>query len=412
MQKKTISSKGDEMIYVEQVQLNAPSKRSAVKLSWPKVFLSISFAATVTGALFATKTLAALDKNIAAAKEEARAANIKIIKITTPSCSDCFHIDDALTTLKKQNVSVGEERAVTTESADGKALIKQFGIRRLPTYILTGEVTKKTIESFIKNNGEVRHNTFVFTKVAPIFLDSATKKEMGKITATILTDPSCTQCVNPKLTIEAYKKAGVKITDENEVVWNSAEGQSIINQYKITKVPTFLFSKDIDLYEDVKDNWSRIGTVEDNKTYVARNLFLPYRDIDKGQIIGLVDLIYLTDSTCTDCYDAQKTHQPILTQSFGIRLSSERTVDVNSAEGQGIVNQYKITKVPTVLLSASADQYINLKNVWKSVGTVETDGRYIFREMSRIGSVTYKDLASNQVIRPASAPALTGKAAQ
>lgn len=400
MRKKATAPVGDELIDVEQKQEISSIQPKVVNLPWPKIFLGVTLVATVAGALFATKTLSGIDKNIAAAKEAARPANIKLTKVTTPDCIDCFNLNDAISILKKQNVSVGEEKAVLSNSAEGQSLIKQFGIKRLPTYIATGEVTKKTIEGFIKANGEVKNNTFIFTKVTPVFVDTATKKEMGKVVATILTDPTCTQCIDPKLTVEAYKKAGVKITDEKEVIWNSAEGQALISQYKVTKLPTFLLSKDIDFYDEVKTNWTRIGTVENDKTYVARNLFLPYRDVDKGQILGLVDLIYLTDSTCSDCYDAQKVQRPILTQGFGVGLSSERTVDVNSAEGQSLVSQYKITKVPTILLSSDADQYINLKNVWKSVGTVESDGRYVFREMARIGSITYKDLASDQVIRP------------
>ena len=399
--KATVLVNGD--VHDESVVVNLP---------WQKIFLGIALIATIAGALFATKTLSGIDKNIAAAKEAQRPANVKLTKITTFQCVDCFNLDNAVAIFKKQNVSVGEEKSLVFDSKEAKSLTKQLGIKRVPTYIATGEVSKKNIEGFIKNNGEVKNDTFVFTKITPIFIATDTKKEMGKVIATILTDPSCIQCINPKLTVEAYKKAGIKITDEKEVIWNSAEGQVLISQYKITKLPTFLLSSDIDLYDDVKTNWNHIGTVEQDKTYVARNLNLPYRDVDKGQIIGLVDLIYLTDATCTDCYKAQEVQKPILTRGFGVGLVSERTLDINSAEGQALVSQYKITKVPTILLSPNADQYANLKNVWNSVGTVESDGWYVFREMARMGNIIYKDLASNQIIQPASQPNQGGQANQ
>ena len=397
MRKKVIKpDDGNE--HIEGRIAHVDIEKKEVNIPWPKVFLGIALVATIAGAFFATKTLSETEKKIAEAKEAARPANVKIRKITAPNCSDCFDLDEAISTLKKQNVSVGEEKAVVFDSSEGQSLIKQFGIERVPTYIATGELAKKNLEEFIKSNGEIKNDTFVFTKVTPIFIATDTKKEMGKVTATILTDPSCSQCLDPKLTVEAYKKAGIKITDEKEVIWNSQEGQNLISQYKITKLPTFLFSSDIDFYDSVKSSWLRIGTVEQDKTYVVRNLFLPYRDLDKGQIVGLVDIIYLTDATCTNCYDLQKAQRPIVTQGFGVKFSSERTVDINSAEGQNLVNQYKITKVPTVLLSATADQYAQLKSVWPQVGTVETDGEYVFRDMTKIGSVTYKDLTSNQII--------------
>ncbi len=411
MRKKTTAPVGDVIIDEAEKKQNISIEKSrVVNFPWPKIFLGVALIATVAGALFATKTLSGIDKNIANAKEDARAADIKLIKITTPSCVDCFNIDTAVSTLKKQNVSVGDEKAVNSDSKEGKMLIKQFGIKRLPTYVVTGEISKKTLESFVKNNGEIKSRTFVFNKVTPVFVDATTKKEMGKVTATILIDPTCIQCVDPKLTVEAFKKAGVKIIEEKEVIWDSAEGQALISQYNVTQLPTFLLSEDIDLYDDVKTNWTRIGTVETDKTYVARNLLLPYRDLKRGQIVGLVDLIYLTDTTCSECYDSQQVQRPILTQSFGIGISSERTVDVNSSVGQELVNQYKIVKVPTVLLSSDAGQYPGLKNVWSSVGTIESDGWYVFREMAQIGNVIYKDLASNQVIRPAQ-QAVTGNPA-
>ncbi len=384
-------------------------ERIEVNVPWPKVFLGIALLATVGGALFATKILSGIEKNIAEAKEAARPANIKLTKITAPTCIDCFNIDDAIATLKKQNVSVGEERTIQFDSPQAQSLINQLNIKRVPVYVLTGEVTKKSIENFIKSNGEIKNNTFVFTKVTPIFISTDTKKEMGRVTATILTDFSCSQCIDPKLTVEGFKQAGIRITEQKEIAWNSTEGQNIVAKYKITKVPTFILSSDVDLYDNVKGGWARIGTVEQDKTYVARNLSLPYRDIDKGQIIGLVTLIYLTDSTCSDCYDVQKIQRPILTQGFGVGFSSERIVDVSSMEGQNLVSQYKITKVPTILLSPQADQYVNLKNVWKSVGTVEPDGWHVFREMQKLGKVIYKDLTTSQIVgRVVPSPAPTG----
>lgn len=378
--------------------------------SWPRIFLWISLIATIGGALFATKTLSSIEKNIAAAQETARSANIKLTKITVPSCTDCFNVETAVTTLKKQNVQVGEEKAVTYDSEEGRSLIKSLGISRVPTYVFTGEVNKSNLDGFVKGNGEVKNDAFIFTKVTPIFVDTTTGKEMGKVLATILTDPTCTQCTDPKLTVEAYKKAGVKITDQKVISWNSAEGQQIIAQYKITKVPTFLLSSDVDFYDTVKASWPQIGTVEQDKTYLARNILLPYRDVERGQIVGLVDIVYLTDATCSDCYDPIKEQKLTLTARYGVGLRNERTVDVNSQEGQSLKSKYNITKVPTILLSPEVDQYSRLKEVWKNVGTVESDGWYVFNGMKQLGSVIYKDLASNQIIRPATQGAEAGQA--
>lgn len=411
--KKVVPVSGDITTSTEsETKSTLPTAGRVVNFPWPKIFLGIALLATVLGALIATKALANVEKNIARAKEEARPANIKITKITVPNCADCFNVEDAVAVFKKQNISVGEEKALLFESSEAQSLIKQLGIKKIPTYLATGEITKSNLESFIKNNGEIREDTFIFTKATPVFVDTESRKEIGRVTVTYLTDPLCTGCIDPKLTVESYKKAGIKIAEERQLAWNSPEAQNLIAKYKITKLPTFLLSSDIDNYDTVKTNWTNIGTVEEDKTYIARNLFLPYRDLEKGKIVGLIDLIYLTDATCKDCYDPIKTQKNILTQGYGVVLRSERTVDTSSLEGRNLVSQYKVTKVPTIILSPETDDYAGLKNVWKSVGTVEPNGWYVFREMGMLGSVTYKDLTTNQIVSPAQQPASTGQSNQ
>ncbi len=375
-----------------------------MNVPWPKVFLLVALLSVVIGALVSTKTLAQTDKKIAQAKEMARPANIALTKIAVSNCSDCFNIDGAISSFKKQNVSVGEEKILLFSSPEAQTLISKLGIKRLPTYIVTGEVNKKSLEGFVKASGEIRSDTFVFTKVTPLFIDPESKKEVGRVSVVYLLDPSCAACINPRLTIDAYKKAGIKVTGEKEVGWNSAEGQRIIDQYKIGKLPTFLLSSDISYYPSVKDNWSKIGTEEADGTYIARQLSLPYRDVDKGQIAGLVDTIYLTDSSCADCYNPREIHKNILTQGFGVAIRLERTVDANTPTGKDLVSKYKITQVPTLLISPDVGEYANVKSVWPQVGTIESDGWYVFRQVSRLGSVIYKDLSTGQVTRPATQP--------
>ncbi len=372
------------------------SRKRYIPLS--KIFLGLSLLATIAGALVSTKTLATINKNIAAAKETTRPANVKIIKITTPNCADCFNVDNAIADFKKLSVKVEEEKTLRFDSPEASASIKQLAIKKVPTYFITGEVTKNNIEDYVKSNGEVKNDTFIFTKLSPVFIDTETKQEMGWVTATLITDSSCSQCLDLKTIIEQFKKAGVKVKELNELTWNSIDGQNIINRYKITKVPTFIFSPEFDLYDGVKSTWQNFGTVEQDKTYVVRNLPLPYRDLTKGQVVGLVDLIYLSDSSCTDCYKAADVQKPILSKGYGVAIRSERSVDITSAEGQSLIAQYNITKVPTILLSPEADQYANLKNVWKNVGTVESDGWYVFREMQQLKGAVYKDLETNKII--------------
>lgn len=370
----------------------------ANKSGWPNIILAVTLFAATFGALISTKTLITINKNIAAAKEEARPANIKLTKITVPNCQNCFDLDSSVADFKKLNVKIEEEKTLDFNSVQADPITKQLSIKKVPTYIATGEVTKKTIENFVKVSGEIRDNTFIFTKLTPVFIDTETGQEIGNVEATLITDSSCLLCTDPKAMVEKFKKAGVKISSVREFAWNSFEGQNLISRFKIAKVPTFIFSPGFDLYDRAKSSWQNFGTVESDKTYVVRNLPLPYRDLTKEQIVGLVDAIYLTDSSCPNCYKVSEVQKPIVTSGFGVALRFERTVDVLSGEGRRLVNQYQITKVPTILLSPEADGYINLKNVWQKVGTVEKDGWYVFRQMQQLRGAVYKDLETGQTV--------------
>lgn len=379
-------------------------QKKELNILWPNIVLTFALFAAIAGVLVSTKTLATINKKIAAAKEAARPANVRIIKITTPNCADCFDLDKAVADFKKLNVKVEEEKTLAFDSLEADASIKQLAVKKVPTYLVSGEITKDNLENFIKSNGEVQDKTFIFTKLSPVFIDTENKQEKGRVTATLIIDPSCPKCADPKAVVENFQKAGVKMKTLKELAWNSSEGQRLIKQYKITKVPTFIFSPEFDLYESAKSSWVNFGTVEKDKTYVARNLSLPYRDLAKGQIVGFVDLVYLVDSSCSDCYKVADVQKPILTKGYGVAIRSEQTIDIASVKGKSLITKYKISKVPTILLSPEADKYLNLKNAWKNVGITGTDGWYVFTALNQLGKITYKDLTTKQIIRPEAQP--------
>lgn len=366
-----------------------------------QVFLSIAVVAALTGLAFSTTTIFQLDKNIADSKEDSRPANVRIVKITTPNCKDCFDVEKAVADFKKQNVKVEDEKTISLDSPEASASIKELDIKKVPTFIATGEVFKDNLSGYVKAGGEIKNNTFIFTKLTPLYLDPETLEEQGWVTALIITDPSCAKCLDMKSTVEGFRKAGVKIKEIRESLWNSYDGQNTIAKYKLTKVPAFLLSPEFDLYESAKATWSNFGTVENDKAFVARNIPLPYRDPATGRITGLVDLIYLTDSTCPDCYKVAELQRPIITQGYNVALSSERTVDALSGEGQSLIARYKIDKIPTIILSPSAADYQALKSVWSSVGKIGDDGWYVFTGFPQLGNIVYKDLTENRIIRPA-----------
>lgn len=382
---------------------HSPQPGSAPHL-WSKLFLGVAVLAAVIGALISAKTLAVVERKVAEAEEAERPAGVQLIKITTPDCADCFPLEGSIVNLKQQATTITEEKAISYTEETAQALIRELGITRVPTYVLTGEVNKENLQDFVATNGKVANDKFVFTNVTPLYIDPITQKIVGGVTAVVLTDLQCTDCIDVNLFIEDFKKAGIKFTAAKKVEWNSDEGQNLIRQYAITKLPALVLSPDMGEYGAVRNAWAQIGTIEKDGSYVLRNLTPPYRDVEKDRIVGLVDALYLTDASCNDCYRPENVHKDILTRGFGIKLRSERTIDISSAEGKRLIDQYKISQVPTVLLSSEANEYARLQSIWQRVGTIEENGWYIFRHLNQIGGVVYKDLAKNEVIRPQQQP--------
>ena len=120
-------------------------------------------------------------------------------------------------------------------------------------------------------------------------------------------------------------------------------------------------------------------TVELKKKLDQQRVFVPF---------PLVDVAYLTDETCTDCYDV-RVHRTILSQ-LGIQFGREQVIDAASDDGMTLIDLYNISKIPTIILSPEAEDYDAFVSVWGEVGTKEDDGYYIFRAVDKLGdNVTF-----------------------
>lgn len=364
------------------------------------ILIGLALIISLLGLFLSTQSVFTLDRAIIDAKEAARPADIKIVKITASGCKECFDAEKAVAEFKKQNIKVLEEKTLNLDSPEAGAAISKLEIKKVPTFIATGEINKDNLSFYVKSKGEIKDGTFIFTKLIPLYLNPETSEEEGWVTASLILDPSCPKCANLRPSIENFKKSGVKIKEINEYAWNSFQGQTLISKYNLTKIPAFIFSPEFDLYTNVKNTWNNFGTIEEDKSYVARNVPFAYRDLEKGQILGLVDIIYLTDSSCPDCYKTEDMQKPILTRGYGVILNLERTVDSSSYEGRALIAKYGIEKIPTIILSPQAAEYSSLKNVWPNVGKVAEDGYYIFTNFAQLGKVVYKDLIQNSIIRP------------
>ncbi len=314
---------------------------------------------------------------------------IELTLIKNSKCPDCFDISAVVENIKNTKVNITKEAIFEFDSKEGKELINRFKIDKVPTVVITGEINKTNLQGV-----EKRENALFFTNLQPPYTNTSTKRVEGRVTLSLLTDSKCSKCNNMDNLIGQIKSV-VRVYDEKKIDLESKEAKNLINKYKIGAVPTVILSKDVDIYPAIKRAWPEVGSIEKD-AYVLRQVIPPFINTTTNDLRGLINVIYLTDKSCVECYDVTQ-HKGILTnkQGFAMYFDKEETIDINDTKGKLLIGKYNLTNVPTIILSEEANVYPS-SFVLKQFFSVEEDGSYIFRRAESVGN--YKDLITNKVV--------------
>lgn len=329
------------------------------------------------------------------AEELLKPAKLEVTKILLSDCKDCFDIESALETIKKQNVDITKEKAMFLDESEAKELIRNFNIKKLPAMIISGEVNKtQQLKSFFDGVGEFSgQNNVVYTSISPPYYDMPLNKVVGKVSITNIVDSSCKECVPLTPLISSLNQAGVVISKEDSYEYSSAKGIDLIQKFNITRIPAMLISDEINYYSGISEQVKELAE-ENNKFYALHAASPPYRDLEQGKVVGIVNIVLLTDSSCAECHDV-KVNEQILAR-LGVFVKESISYDISSKEGKSMISKYKIEKAPIILLSPDASAYPIFVQAWQSVGSVEDDGWYVMRKPENLGA--YKDLKTNEVV--------------
>ncbi|MEM4240396.1 MAG: hypothetical protein QXM31_03770 [Candidatus Woesearchaeota archaeon] len=323
--------------------------------------------------------------------EPTKLSQLTVTVITPPKCDDCFEKEAfaaAISQLPKVNVT---EEYLEYNSTEGKKLIEEYNLTRLPAAIITGDTEAVNIPNFPKKG-----SAYYFTETPPPYYDIKQKKVIGRVAVTYITHALCPQCFNIAVYGTQLKDAGIDVTSERTLDATSADAMAMISRYGITKLPTMLMSPDAMEYEIIRQAWPAVGSQHTDGMLILRNVTPPYYDLGDNKVHGLVTITYVADKTCAECYNVS-LHRALLEQGFGVHFAGEKSIDVSSLAGKDILRKYNITLVPTVLLDKEAQAYAAVMAAWSEVGSVEPDGMLVFRRVDLLSSITYKDLATGNV---------------
>ena len=235
-------------------------------------------------------------------------------------------------------------------------------------------------------------NIFATNQIINPLKSYAVKERPANLHLTLITN-DCDNCYDMNNAVSFIKsQANVKIITEKNLTYTDKVAQELVSANNIKTLPALVITGET-LQDNVMPLWNSMGAEFVGNVVIVSDI-PPYYSLDAQKIVGLVQVTKLTDESCVECYDVEN-HMTILPR-FGVYVDKSIPYDVSSANGKTLVQKYNITKVPTIVLSSDASAYTSLNNVWEDVGTVESDGQYVFRAVEQMG--IYKDLSQNKII--------------
>jgi hypothetical protein len=233
-----------------------------------------------------------LDRNTSQAREDARPASVELTLLTPDDCARCLDIQNMVSVVMNLPVKLELQREFSESSEEGQALIDSFGITRLPTLIIQGEIGKDNVSSFFSGDEFVRDGAFVWEAPSPVYLDLETGALVGLVDLIYVRDASCTSCYDPSVHDRILASYGLNIGQTRDVDISSSDGRNLIEKYNLTDVPTVLLSKEVIVYDSFVGIWSQVGSIEPDGTFVLRQMDvvgLPYKDLTTGGIKNFDD---------------------------------------------------------------------------------------------------------------------------
>lgn len=365
-------------------------KTASSKITLKNIVL-IALAAVLAVEVFVTGT------TINSFHESTRPASLSMVRIVDANCLTCTTVGSLSDPIKNNsNVNLGDLKTLEFSSLDAKALIMKYNITKIPALVVTGEFKKDNVVSIWgQMNGRMLSDA-VIIEANPPYIDVSTSQEVGLVSVTYLIDSSCTVCVNLTGVVLAFEQAGMKVSNMKTIEFTSQQGQQEISDHNIQHIPALVFSNDITAYPQIIQLFAQLNATERNGSFAFHATDPPYLDLSTNKVVGLVNVILLNDNSCKTCYDPT-LHLQILDR-FGVKVLNTTTIDINSTDGQNLISKYNITKVPTLLVSPEGSLYQNFNSVWPQVGTIASDGWYIFRSTEVMG--IYHDISTGKIINP------------
>jgi hypothetical protein len=223
---------------------------------------------------------------------------------------------------------------------------------------------------------------FWINKLDDVILDW-TQPDSNLVYVKYFTNSNCIECTNIDDYLKVYKKAWVKFWEISVKEYWSTEYKTHFNEYNIRKLPFIVFWEELDNYQTISDSWNNTFWYKNNLwEYITTDIIPPYFDLESKQVKWLIDITYIWNNNCIQCYSLDSVINILL--SFWLKFNNIKKINNSSIEAKQVIDKYKIKTLPTIILSQNTKLYKNFSYFWKTIWTIESDWRYILREPEKL----------------------------
>lgn len=305
---------------------------------------------------------------------------IKIISLKKPDCGKCVSLDFLVEAIKTQfDVNVLEVKEVESDSQQGLDLIAMHEIKKLPTLIINGEFQGTELQQLWSAVGDESNGVLILRTVEPPYFSLEENRLVGGVNFLLIQKSDCIECEDLTSFSDYIEDLNVLIENKKTIEFDSEEAQEILDYYLISTIPVVVLKGDLEEYEYFSVLWIQGGGYTDEGAYIYEEA-VPFFDLDSKEVKGLVEITRIIDENCSDCIDSNVLAAPLVDQ-MRMKVIKDTTYTIDSSEGQALIEEYSITKVPTIIVSSEAEYYGEFTYAWEQVGTQEEDGVFVFRNL-------------------------------
>ena len=217
----------------------------------------------------------------------------------------------------------------------------------------------------------------------------------ARLDVVVVVDGACSTCTSPQPFLEALQKQRVVFSTIKQIDGTTEDGKHYISVHKLESFPAVIVSGETSRGAELEQFLAQISARGDG-TFIY-SVPAPYHEVVSDKVRGLFRTTYITPIGCSSCYDV--TNNAMALQNLGVNVIEDKALTTESPEAKELIQEYKISYLPTVILVGDLEVYPAFQNVWSQVGSTEQGGTYVLRDGVKLMG-TYYDLQLKRAVTP------------